>query len=99
MEAVSKHLEHFSAGLFEEIMRFPYNVSTGSGAKGTGKPDTSHNIRLEKRRLRLVHVRDQTLEYRYVSLISDMFFIAFSSYVHCLFSLKYTARSGACWAS
>lgn len=63
MEAVSRHLEHFSAGLFEEIMRFPYHVSGGS-AKGSGKPDTSHNVRLEKRRLRLVHIRDQTLEYR-----------------------------------
>lgn len=64
MEAVSKHLEHFAGGLFEEIMRFPYHVSGGGGAKGSGKPDTSHNVRLEKRRLRLVHIRDQTLEYR-----------------------------------
>jgi hypothetical protein len=63
MEAVSKHLEHFSAGLFEEILRFPYHVPSNAGAKPV-RPEVSLQQRLEKRHARLMHVREQIMDFR-----------------------------------
>ena len=64
MEAMSKHLEHFSANLFEEIMRFPHDTDSNTGAQEIIKPEASQQYRLEKRRARFVHVKDQVMEHR-----------------------------------
>ena len=47
MEAMSKHLEHFSANLFEEIMRFPHHTDSNTGAQEIIKPEASQQYRLE----------------------------------------------------
>jgi hypothetical protein len=63
MEAISKHLELFSQGLFEEIIRFPYYAPT---AKANTKPVDFQLVRLEKRRKRFMLVREQALIKRYI---------------------------------
>jgi len=62
MEAMSKHLELFSQGLFEETIKFPYYTPVPSAIKAV-KGDF-HNTRLEKRRKRFLLIRDQTLTNR-----------------------------------
>ena len=64
MEAVSQHLERFSAGLFEELMRFPYHIPTGASASTLVNPKASLQARLQKRYERFKHVRDHPLDNR-----------------------------------
>ena len=65
MESISQHLEHFSCGLFEEIMRFPYQIPTGANAKLLMRHEAFMQSRLEKRCRRFAFIRDQTLDFRY----------------------------------
>jgi hypothetical protein len=64
MEAVSRHLEFFTAGLFEEIMRLPYHIKADASAAALVKPEAFQQVRATKRNARIRHVRDQPLEYR-----------------------------------
>lgn len=67
MEAISRHLEHFSEGLFEEIMRFPYHSPVLSKTKVTPAELVAAfpYIRLQKRRTRMINIRDHPLTTRY----------------------------------
>ena len=74
MEAISRHLELFAAGLFEEIMRFPYHSPAAQGgasqqrAQLQSQPQSRAEflaLRRQKRRERLAFVMDHELTGRY----------------------------------
>lgn len=66
MEGISRHLEHFSEGLFEEIMRYPYHSPALAKGKATPQEVSAAfpALRLEKRRARLINIRDHPLTTR-----------------------------------